>query len=113
MYTYTLYYYILLLSAPTPARNLTADPNTSNVTLMWQAPEQPNGNVTYTYDIIDGMDMIVASGMTMELSVTVINLSAFTNYTFNITASTSAGSGDPATGNFTTHQGSMIYYRET
>ena len=49
--------------------------------------------------------------MTMELSVTVVNLRAFTNYTFNITASTSAGSGEPATGNFTTRQGSMIYYK--
>ena len=74
---------------------------------MWQAPEQPNGNVTYTYYIIDSMNMIVTSGMTVRLSVTVTNLRAFTNYTFNITASTSAGSSDPATGNFTTHQGSM------
>ena len=89
-----------------PPRNLTATPGMTNVTLMWVAPEQPNGNVTYTYEIINST---VIRGMTMELSVTVTDLNFFTNYTFNVTASTSIGSTDPATGMFTTLEGSMTY----
>ena len=81
----------------------------TNATLMWLAPVQPNGNVTYTYEVINNMGVNVTSGMTMELSITVINLNVFTNYTFNVTASTSAGSTDPATGMFTTLEGSTIY----
>ena len=80
-----------------------------DVTLMWIAPNQPNGIVTYDYEIINSTDGIVTSGMTTELSVTVTGLNHFTNFTFNVTARTSAGSNGPATGSFTTLQGSMIY----
>ena len=81
----------------------------TNATLMWIAPVQPNGDVTYTYNVIDSNGMSVYNGTTMELNATVTDLRVFTNYTFNVTASTSAGSTDPATGMFTTLQGSMIY----
>ena len=93
-------------------RNLTADPGMQNVTLMWLAPIQPNGIITYSYYIIDDEDMTVANGTTMDLSVTVTGLTEFTNYTCNVTASTSVGSTDPATEMFTTLQGSMcdIYF---
>ena len=103
------YRFFLILVPTTPPRNLTATPSMTNVTLMWIAPEQPNGDVTYTYDVTDTEGMTMMNGMTMELSVTVDGLRVFTNYTFSVTASTSAGSTDPATGMFTTLEGSMIY----
>ena len=80
----------------------------TNVTLMWLEPEQPNGNVTYSYYIINNMSVVVMSGTTPELSVTVGGLRVFTSYTLNVTAMTSVGSSDPVTGSFTTLQGSML-----
>ena len=79
-----------------------------SVTLMWIAPDQPNGIVTYDYEIINNTNGIVTSGMTTELNVTVTGLDHFTNYTVNVTARTSAGSNGPVTESFTTLQGSMI-----
>ena len=75
---------------------------------MWMAPEQPNGNVIYDYVIINSIDDMVASGMTMDLSVTIDGLDECTNYTFDVTARTSAGSNGPATGTFTTLEGGMM-----
>ena len=103
------YIFFQILVPTAPPRNLTATPGMANATLMWITPVQPNGNVIYMYEVIDSYGMSVTSGMTMELSVTVTDLDVFTNYTFNVTASTSGGSTDPATGMFTTFQGSMIY----
>ena len=80
----------------------------TNVTLNWLAPEQPNGIVTYDYVIINSMGDTVNDGMTMQLSVTVDGLDEFTNYTFEVTARTSAGSIGPATVNFTTLEGGMM-----
>ena len=80
----------------------------TNVTLMWIAPEQPNGIVTYDYVIINSTGDTVASGMTMELNVTVDGLDEFTNYTFSVTARTSAGSNGPDTEDFTTLEGGMM-----
>ena len=88
--------------------NLTATPGMTNVTLMWLEPEQPNGDVTYFYQIINNMSEVVLNGSTKELNVTVDGLMVFTNYTFNVTAMTNAGSSDLVTGNFTTLQGSML-----
>ena len=75
---------------------------------MWTAPEQPNGNIRYDYVIINSRDDIIASGMTIDLNVTIDGLDEFTYYTFNVTARTSAGSNGPATENFTTLEGGMI-----
>lgn len=80
----------------------------TNVTLMWEPPLQPNGIVTYYYEIFNSTNDVVISGMTMELSVVVVGLDHFTNYTFNVTARTSAGSSDPDTGDFTTLEGGII-----
>ena len=98
-----------LLSAPTPVRNLTTTPGMTNVTAMWLEPLQPNGNVTYFYDVIDEMNVTVMSGSTDDFSVTVGGLEIFTNYTFRVTGSTSGGSGIATTEMFTTLQGSMSY----
>ena len=101
-------YFIFSLAPITPPTDLEATPGMTNVTLMWVAPEQPNGIVTYDYAIINSTDDIVISGMTMDLSVTINGLDVFTNYTFNVTARTSAGSTGPATGNFTTLEGGKM-----
>ena len=93
-----------------PPTNLEAIPGITNVTLMWMAPAQPNGIVAYDYVIMNSMNDIVSSGMTMDLSVSINGLDEFTNYTFYVTARTSEGYTGPATGNFTTFEGSMIIY---
>ena len=103
--------HIVFTVAPTgPPTNLEATPSITSVTLVWMAPAQPNGIVTYDYVIVNSMNYVVSSGMTMDLSVTINGLDDFTNYTFNVTARTSVGSTGPATGNFTTFEGSMIIY---
>ena len=101
-------YFIFSVAPVTPPTDLEATPGITNVTLMWAAPEQPNGIVTYGYAIINSADDIVLSGMTMDLSVTIDGLDESTNYTFNVTARTSAGSKGPATGNFTTLEGGKM-----
>ena len=93
-----------------PPTNLEATPGIGSVTLMWMAPEQPNGIVTYDYVIINSMYDIVSSGMTMDLSVSINGLDEFTNYTFYVTARTSEGYTGPATGNFVAFEGSMYDY---
>ena len=93
-----------------PPTNLEATPGITSVTLTWMAPAQPNGIVTYDYVIVNSMNYSVSSGMTIDLSVTINGLDEFANYTFNVIARTSAGSTVPATGNFTTFEGSMIIY---
>ena len=101
--------YFIFSAAPiTPPTDLDATPGMTNVTLMWAAPEQPNGIVTYDYTIINSTDGIVVSGMTMDLSVIVDGLDEFTNYTFEVIARTSVGSNGPARGNFTTLEGGKI-----
>lgn len=101
-------YFIFSLAPLTPPTNLEATPGMTNVTLTWTAPEQPNGKVTYEYAIINSTDDIIISETTMDLSVSVDGLDEFTNYTFTVTASTSAGSNGPATGNFTTLEGGKM-----
>ena len=103
-------YFIFSLAPITSPTDLEATPGMTNVTLMWAAPEQPNGIVTYDYAIINSTDHIVISAMTMDLSVTVDGLDEFTNYTFNVIARTSAGSNGPATGNFTTLEGGKMKF---
>jgi len=70
---------------------------------MWLSPLQPNGNVSYTYSISDGVAVI--SRNTTALSAVVDNLRAFTNYTFTVTAMTSAGSSAPVMVTFMTLEG--------
>ena len=73
---------------------------------MWQPPLQPNGNVSYTYNISDTTSgVVVRSRNTTALSAVVENLRAFTNYTFTVTAMTSAGSSAPVMETFMTLEG--------
>jgi len=97
---------LLCFIAPTVARNLTASPGRNNVTLMWLSPIQPNGNVSYSYSISETASGVsVASEMTTSLSAVVESLRAFTNYTFTVTAMTSAGSSASVMETFMTLQG--------
>ena len=105
-------YYALycLYVAPTAARNLTASPGRNNVTLMWLSPVQPNGNVSYTYSVsVTTSGASITSGTATTLSAIVENLRAFTNYTFTVTAMTSAGSSAPVMETFMTLEGCMLY----
>ena len=63
-----------------------------SVTVSWQEPEMPNGNIIhYLVTVTSGSQLI--NEMTTDLSFFADELTPFTNYTFAVSAVTSAGEG--------------------
>lgn len=91
---------------------MTASPGRNNVTLMWARPTQPNSvNVSYTYTIsvMETGDSVL-TGNTTTLSAFAMNLLAFTNYSFSVTAMNNVGSSATVMGSFMTFEGCMLCY---
>ena len=96
--------------APSPVQNLTvtflSESATYNrttrtydisVSISWQPPEYPNGEiVTYNYRLVETNGSVILDMNTTQLSVQQsVMVSPFTNYTATVVAFTSAGSGEP------------------
>ena len=69
-----------------------------NVTISWEAPLEPRGNIqTYNYRLVEtdnAMNIVIddnTADMSVERNVTVF---PYTNYTVTVVAFTSAGMGD-------------------
>ena len=65
-----------------------------SVTVSWQEPEITNGVIIhYLVTVISGPQLINEDEMTTDLSFSADELTPFTNYTFAVSAVTSAGEG--------------------
>ena len=69
-----------------------------NVTISWEAPSEPRGNIQrYNYRLVEtdnAMNIVIddnTADLSVECSVTVF---PYTNYTVTVVAFTSAGMGD-------------------
>ena len=69
-----------------------------NVTISWEAPSEPRGNIQrYNYRLVetDNVHNIVIDDNTADLSVErIVTVFPYTNYTVTVVAFTSAGMGD-------------------
>ncbi|XP_072042726.1 receptor-type tyrosine-protein phosphatase F-like [Amphiura filiformis] len=79
-----------------PPSNVTITSVTSsNITFEWSAPpsEHRHGPIGYSYSLYDDIGNKIVTSTGRNTSVTINNLTPYTNYTFIISASTNAGKG--------------------
>ena len=80
-----------------------------DVVLVWLPPVQPNGDVSYSYTIeVTETSILITSGVTTDLNVTITDLNPFTNYTFTVTAVTLGGLSTAVSLTFVTFPGSEL-----
>ncbi len=70
--------------------------------LDWEIPSEPNGTIMAYTVTVGTREIVVRDGNTTELLLG--NLTAYTVYILRVSANTSAGQGEAASINITTHQ---------
>lgn len=87
-----------LVPSDSPRNFVASAVSPTSIQLSWERPLTPNGeitNYTITYTTDDGTPAIPITTVNTTHAVGALN--EYTNYTFSITSSTSAGSGPAAT----------------
>ena len=97
-------------AAPGPPNNVRlVSTNSTSLTLSWDVPAQPNGNVTgYNYSCNTTSAAGTGSTTASVTSVVFTGLSPFTTYTCSVSARTAPGEGEPETVTNTTDEDGEI-----
>ena len=100
----------LSFAAPGPPNNVRlVSTNSTSLTLSWDVPAQPNGNVTgYNYSCNTTSAAGTGSTTTIVTSIVFTGLSPFTTYTCSVSARTAPGEGEPVTVTNTTNEDGEI-----
>lgn len=102
-----LYFTTLFHSTPVPTSvvKLQAEAiNSTAISITWQPPINPNGNVTY--QVMVSSDPLYTTE-TVATSLIVANLNVYTIYYVNVTARNTAGVSHPEDTNVTTGESGM------
>ena len=85
---------IIFLVVPEAPVNLTATATApESITVSWQVPEITNGRIiNYMVNVTSGSG-VISRNTTLDTTFVATTLSPFTNYTFAVSAVTSAGAG--------------------
>ncbi len=105
---------------PSPVTNLMLMMTDSSLTVTWDPPSMPNGDLTYTAtfsytDLATGINDTVLTMQTTEeddrsVTYTSAPLEPYARYDVVVIASTSVGNSDPATASVFTAQGGRYMY---
>lgn len=99
-------------------RNLTSDCTAdAELVALWNAPLQPNGNITSYSVVVTAEDLATGTTVTVQLqdymrlvpNVTVTT-EAYTEYTVKVAAETAAGQGQNSTTSCQTAEGSKLIF---
>ena len=111
--------YCFIISAPSMPTNVMLNtPTATSLQLQWGVPNMPNGVITgYTYSCDYNNNSLASPIMNTDvatdtLSVTLNDLRPFTEYTCDVTASTSGGASGPGTDTAVTGQAGMYSEQE-
>lgn len=98
------------LAAPGPPNNVRlVSTNSTSLTLSWEVPAQPNGNVTgYNYSCNTTSAAGTGSTTAIVTSVVFTGLTPFTTYTCSVSARTAPGEGERVTVTSTTNEDGEI-----
>ena len=94
---------------PSPAQNVMVTSNGTRIIVRWSAPATPNGNVSYSLEIIE--TDLLTSQTTKEFEAVVVtelsyvleySVRPYSGYSVNVTSQTVAGMGESEMASFNT-----------